>query len=105
MIGFLIMGIVALSCIVIGCLIWKKQKISLLHDYHYDKVSEEDKKAFCAISGAGITVIGFGILISVILLACTNSLWSFLPFVAGFMLGLSLLIFAGNTYNRKKPKS
>ena len=47
MLASIILGLVAISLIVLGYLIWKKEKISLLHEYHYDKVLEEDKKAFC----------------------------------------------------------
>ena len=47
-------GVFALVCIYLGCLMWKKEKITLLHSYHYDKVSPSDKKVFCKISGWGV---------------------------------------------------
>ncbi|MBD5549900.1 MAG: DUF3784 domain-containing protein, partial [Lachnospiraceae bacterium] len=37
-------GVFALVFIYLGCLMWKKEKITLLHSYHYDKVSPSDKK-------------------------------------------------------------
>mgnify|MGYP006967124825 CR=1 FL=1 len=33
--------------------IWKKDKISLLHEYHYNRVAEEDKKVFCTFGSMG----------------------------------------------------
>lgn len=39
-------GVFALVYIYLGCLMWKKEKITLLHSYHYDKVSPGDKKFF-----------------------------------------------------------
>ena len=98
--GTIIVGLVGIIIIVLGYLLWKKERISLLHDYHFDKVSEENKKAFCALSGMGLLSVGFGLLVTAILLCITESLWSFIPFVAGLAVGLWLLILAGNTYNR-----
>lgn len=100
MLGSIILGLAGISLIVLGYLIWKKEKISLLHDYHYDKVSEEDKKAFCAVSGIGVLVIGVGILITAILTAITYSMWSYVAFAIGFVVGLAMLIYAGIKYNR-----
>lgn len=39
-------GVFALVFIYLGCLMWKKEKITLPHNYHYDKVSLCDKKFF-----------------------------------------------------------
>ena len=44
-------GVLALVFIYLGCLLWKKEKITLFHSYHYDKVAPSDKKVFCKISG------------------------------------------------------
>lgn len=98
--GSVIMGLVGLACAVLGLLIWKKEKITLLHDYHYDKVSEENQPAFCRLSGLGVLFIGTGILLSAVTLPITDSLWSFLPFGTGFVLGLGFLLHAGNKYNK-----
>lgn len=100
MLGSIIIGVVGIVLTVFGYLIWKKECISLLHDYHYDKVSAEDKKAFCTVSGLGILIIGIGMLFTAVIIAITESLWSFIPFAAGFMTGLVMLICAGLRYNR-----
>ncbi len=74
--------------------------ISLMHDYHIDKVSAENKTAFCKMSGIGLIVIGIGLLITAVLLGVTDSAYSFLCFAVCFAIGLALLIAAGVKYNR-----
>lgn len=93
-------GVLALVFIYIGCLMWKKEKITLLHSYHYDKVSPSDKKVFCKISGWGVIFIGIGLLVSAAIIGITDSALSFIAFAVGFVVGLALLIYAGAKYNR-----
>ena len=100
MIAALIIGLVAVTLMVMGYLIWKKEKISLLHDYHYDKVSKEDKKAFCALSGGGVLVMGIGMFITAVIVGITDASWSFIAFAIGFFVGSGMLIYAGSRYNR-----
>lgn len=97
MIGISILAIVFIH---LGYLVWKKEKITLLHSYHYDKVSSHDKKVFCKISGWGVIFIGIGLLITAIIIGITNSPLSFIAFAIGFIFGLALLIYAGVKYNR-----
>lgn len=99
MAGAIIVAIVGIVFLVLGCLMWKKEKISLLHSYHYDKVSEEDKKAFCMVSGMGVIFIGLGLLVTAVIIGITDSALSFIAFAAGFVIGLILLVYAGIRYN------
>lgn len=99
-VAVVILAAVGALCILFGYLIWKKEKISLLHDYHYDKVTEENKATFCALVGKGLLLIGAGILASAVLLGVTESALSFLVMAVGFVAGLALLIYAGQKYNR-----
>ena len=100
MIPGIILGVIGAIFIAVGILIWKKQKISFLHDYHYGKVREEDKKRFCFLSGMGIISDGIGILVTAVIIFFTDSALSFIAFPVGFAIGLSLLIYAGRKYNR-----
>ncbi|WP_130838482.1 DUF3784 domain-containing protein [Lachnoclostridium sp. Marseille-P6806] len=99
-IGVIITGGVGVLLTVLGWLIWKKEKLSLMHDYHVDKVSAEDRPAFCKLSGTGLIVMGIGLLITAAILAITDSAYSFLCFAVCFAAGLAMLIFAGAKYNR-----
>ncbi len=95
----IILGIIGIVLISLGYLLWKKERISLLHSYHYDKVSEENKKTFCTISGIGIIIIGIGFLLTGFAMDIIESAWSMLPFTVGFVIGLAMLIYAGLRYN------
>ena len=98
--GVSVVAAVGMLCTVLGWLIWKKEMISLLHDYHYTHVDETDKKIFCKLSGIGIISIGAGLLLTAVILGITDSALSFLALAAGFAVGLPLLIYTGNKYNR-----
>ncbi|MDE7300525.1 MAG: DUF3784 domain-containing protein [Lachnospiraceae bacterium] len=100
MTALLIFGSIGILFIFLGISLWKKEKISLLHSYHYDKVREEDKKAFCAISGIGVFIIGIALLLTGIIVGITDSMLGLLVFAIGFVIGLSMLIYAGLRYNR-----
>jgi len=96
----ILLCLVVLVLMVLGWLIWKKEKISLLHDYHYEKVSQENKKAYCTLSGLGVFLVGSGILVSGVIVAFTDSAWGFLAFAVGFAAGIPLNITAQCRYNR-----
>ena len=98
-VGVIILGVVGIVLVILGHLLWKKEKISLLHSYHYDKVLEEDKKAFCTLSGLGVLMVGVGILTTGLIMGFTDSAWSFIEFAIGFVAGIALLIYAGIRYN------
>ena len=57
-------------CIVLGLvmfgiayLIGVKQKIQILHSYHYKRIKDEDKKSFCTYTGIASCIIGIGLLL------------------------------------------
>ena len=93
---FILIGVMLIK---LGLSIWKKQKIQLINEYHYEKVSEKDKPIFCKFSGIGLFIIGIGILISGISVFFTDSLLSFVPLGIGLVLGISLLIWTVIKYN------
>ena len=100
MVGVIIVAVIGIVFVTLGYLMWKKEKITLLHSYHYDKVSPSDKKVFCKISGLGVIFIGIGLLVTAIIIGITDSALSFIAFALGFVVGLVLLIYAGVKYNR-----
>ena len=46
-VGVLVTGGAGILIAWLGWLVWKKEKLTLLHDYHTDKVSPENRPAFC----------------------------------------------------------
>jgi len=96
----LILAALGLFFIYLGLRIWRKQDLKLLHDYHYDKVTEQNKPAFAELSGKGIIVIGGGIVLMGII-GCTPLVqYGWIPLILGLAGGIVLLIRAGNKYNR-----
>ncbi|MEY8391416.1 DUF3784 domain-containing protein [Lachnospiraceae bacterium] len=95
----IILGLFAILFFALGYLVWIKEKITLFHSYHYNKVSEENKKPFCKISGIGLIIIGMGILIAT-MISITGLMYGYIAFALGFLIGLSILIYAGIKYNR-----
>lgn len=81
-------------------LLWKKEKINIIHDYHYTKVKEEDKKAYTSIMGKAMIVIGIGAAISGFIGVFTDSVKSGIPFGVAFIIGICIMIFGQIKYNR-----
>ena len=100
MVGAIIVAVIGIVFVTLGYLMWKKEIITLLHSYHYDKVSPSDKKVFCKISGLGVIFIGIGLLVTAMIIGITDSALSFITFALGFVVGFALLIYAGAKYNR-----
>ena len=94
-----IMGLCGSICIYIGYLIWIKEKINMIHDYHYTKVKESDKKAYTSIMGKGMIVIGAGTVLSGIVEAFIQSGKGGTVFGISFVLGISMIIYAQIKYN------
>ena len=68
LVWFIIIGILfaALGALFVrlGLLIRYGQRTDLIIKYHCDKVSEENKKAYCALAGTGVLIIGAGFFVS-----------------------------------------
>lgn len=100
MAGAIIVAVMGLVFITLGFLMWKKEKITLLHSYHYEKVTPNDKKDFCKLSGWGVISVGAGLVVTAVIIGITDSALGFIAFAFGFVVGLALLIYAGAKYNR-----
>ncbi|MDO5063083.1 MAG: DUF3784 domain-containing protein [Peptostreptococcaceae bacterium] len=92
--------VLGLLIIVIGLLIWKKEKIDLIHSYHYQKVAETDKRAYTSLMGKGTIIIGTGMIIAGAIDFFTRSGWGWIVFGICSITGLSFFIYAGKKYNR-----
>lgn len=106
MIEMLATAAVGIFCIVIGILN-TRGNISMLHSYHRNRVSEEDRLPFGRTVGAGMIVIGGGILVFSALSAITLrtaathfTIWGTVILVASFCVGLGLAFYAMIKYNK-----
>ena len=97
-IGCVIEFAAGLLCVIIGLQIWLKQKVSLLHDYHYRNVKEADLPAYTRAMGIGLVVIGAGVCIAGVLNLFESSLW-WVSMLAGFVIGLIIIFRTQKKYN------
>ena len=97
-IGLLVESAVGMLCIVLGLLIWKKERISLIHDYHYRNVRKEDIPSYCRLIGIGLTAVGAGICITGIFDLCGSAYW-WIPMLIGMIAGLIIMDRAQKRYN------
>ncbi|MBQ7064968.1 MAG: DUF3784 domain-containing protein [Firmicutes bacterium] len=97
-VGFLIELIVGLSIIALGLLIWLKQKVNLLHDYHYQHVKPEDIPAYAKVIGIGLSIIGLGICVTGFLNLFESRQW-WIPLVVGFIAGIIVMHRGQKKYN------
>ncbi|WMJ77592.1 MULTISPECIES: DUF3784 domain-containing protein [unclassified Sedimentibacter] len=98
-IGLIIMLSAGLFCTCFGFLIWKKEKISLIHSYHYTNVKEKDKKAYTTLFGKGIVLIGTGCILAGILDYVTYTAYWWTCSVPFFIIGFILIGTAQKKYN------
>ena len=96
--GMIVFLAVGLLCLVFGLLLWKKRRISLVHDYHTRKVKEADVPAYTRLLGFGLLATGAGcILTGVVALGLEEPL-GWIAFPAGFLVGLALILRAQKKY-------
>lgn len=97
-IGVIVDFAVGLLCIILGLMLWKKQKISLIHSYHYKNVKKEDVPAYTRLMGIGLILIGVGICVTGVLNLLYSSLW-WIPLLAGVVMGFIIMNKAQKKYN------
>lgn len=100
MFELIFMSLLGLLFFYLGWLIWKRQKISLIIDYHHVKVAEEDKGAYTAEIGRALILMGVGCLLTGIIdfLSSTRYGWWF--FIILLVLGYIKMYRAQMKYNK-----
>lgn len=83
----------------LGWKIWKEEKITYIHDYHYKKVKDIDKKPYTEQMGKALLVIGTGIVLTGMIDFLTDSLYGWWCFGITFCAGLIMMIRAQIKYN------
>ena len=97
-VGAIVEFAVGAACIVLGILLWKKQMVSILHDYHYKNVKKEDIPAYTRQMGIGLIDIGVGIVHTGLLNLLVLPFW-WIPLAAGFISGFIIIYIAQKKYN------
>ena len=93
---FVILGVVFVW---LGLAIWKKQRIDLVIRHHMDKVSEDNKQAYCKLFGIGMLISGIGFVVSGICMLFTIDLLSWIPMAVGLVIGILLMTVSIVRYN------
>lgn len=81
-----------------GWEIWKKEKITLIHSYHYKKVADVDKKAYTEKMAKAMLVMGTVFLTGLIYFI-SGSAYSWIVCVLFFVWGLIMMVRAQIRYN------
>ena len=82
-----------------GWTIWKKERISLIHAYHYQRVKDRDKKGYTEQMGKALLLIGAGIILTGLTDFMTKTLYGWWIFGVSFCTGLIRIIYAQIKYN------
>ncbi|MGL6293345.1 hypothetical protein [Eubacterium aggregans] len=63
MLVFILILILSLSALFffLGYRLWAKGQITIIHDYHYTRMKESDKKAYTKVMGVALWIMGLGI--------------------------------------------
>lgn len=104
LLGLIITVAIGVICIWLGLRIWKKQQITLLHDYHYKNVKECDIKAYTEANGKATCIIGLGCILMGVVNWFTqyNSYgegWGLLAFAICFLIGATIFVRTQKKYN------
>lgn len=91
---------IGLLLLVLGFLIWKKQRVQLIHSYHHSRVKEEDKKAYTKGIGQALMLLGAGCLMTGLVNFLGDTWRGWWAFVVAFLAFLGLALRAQRRYNR-----
>ena len=99
-ISLVIYVFIGLLFIILGLLLWKKQKVTLIHDYHYKHVKKSDIPAYTKLMGIGLLVMGLGCCAAGILaVLLKDGLWCTIVVTASIIAGLLIFNRAQKKYN------
>lgn len=99
MFGLILMISLGLLCIFLGWRIWKKEQITLIHDYHYTRVTEKDKKPYTEKMGKACIIIGIGFILMSIITFMLKARYGLICLVIFLVWGLIMMFMAQKKYN------
>ena len=83
----------------VGWRIWKKEQITLIHNYHYMKVAKKDQKPYTEKIGKACMVIGWGMILTGMIDFITNTFYGWVVFGTFFICGIIIMIITQKKYN------
>lgn len=99
MIQLLFLMPLGLGFVLMGLMIWKKEKLNMIHAYHYKNVAKEDVKAYTEKIGKSLLLLGFGMIISSLVDLWLKINISWLIMGIFFLGGLYLMYITQKKYN------
>jgi len=99
MFEIIFMSVMSFIFMYIGWRIWKKQQITLIHDYHYTNVSKENVKPYTEKMGKACILIGIGLLLTGVIDQLTDTFYGWIAFAVCFIGGIVMMILAQKKYN------
>jgi hypothetical protein len=97
--SFIILLVIGLALIFIGWCIWKKEKITLIHDYHYTRVAEKNKKSYTEKMGKACIIMGIGMILMGIINFISKKAYGWIFYVIFIVWGLIMIFMAQKKYN------
>ncbi len=99
MIESIVLILAGVLLLAVGILIGAFHKISLLHNYHYQNVRQEERKAYTAVMGIGLCLLGLSLLASAAVhLLTVTWIWIAMLF-GGLAVGFAVIWYAQRKYN------
>ena len=99
MLELIILVLIGLLFDYVGWRIGKKEQITLIHDYHYTKVIEKNKKPYTEKMGKACIVMGSGMILTGAVDFIANTFYGWIFFGVSFISGLIIMLFAQLKYN------
>ncbi len=99
LISSVLCGIAGIYLMIVGGLIWKKEKIKLINKNNYSRVKEADKPAYCNKMGQGNFIVGLGSLLIGINIYYFDNIVITLAGMIFIILGFYVIIKAQLKYN------
>ena len=102
----LVTAVFGIICIVIG-IINRKGNVSMLHSYHRNRVSEQEKLPFGKMVGLGMIILGIALILSAGLTYLSvlqkNGIYETIAYIVtgiGFVVGIGISFYAMIKYNK-----
>lgn len=98
-VGLIVFLGVGILFLVLGWVLWKQQKISLVNGWHTRNVKKEDVPAYTRLMGFALIAIGAGCAITGIVAVLLEQPLGWLALALGFIAGFVLIFRAQRKYN------